>query len=94
MSLFKPVKQFFSFILSNKKLVAKVFFFGFMIDITYVVWMKAVSTGNPFLAGGASVLVSLPSLLGYLEIMENKRLIPHYLFGLFCGTVAGILFLS
>jgi len=60
----------------------------------YVIWIKSVESGNVWLAGVASVLLALPSLLGFLEITENKRMMAPYLLGLFCGTIFGISYLA
>ena len=71
----------------------KVFFFGFIIDIFYVVWIKSVAIGNVFLAGVSAVALAAPSLFGYLEIVDNRKMVYPYLFGLFCGTIfATVLF--
>ena len=67
----------------------KVFSFGFMIDIMYVLWIWSVGTGNVMLAGIAAVLLALPSLLGYLEIVDNRKMMIPYLSGLFLGSVTG-----
>jgi len=73
--------------IKSKKIYLKVFFFGFMIDLFYVVWIKSVATGSALLAGVAAVVLAAPGLLGYLEIVQNKKMMYPYLLGLFCGTV-------
>lgn len=67
----------------------KVFCFGFIIDLMYVVWILAVASGSPFLAGFAAVGLAIPSLLGYMEILSDKKMMYPYLFGLFLGTICG-----
>jgi hypothetical protein len=73
------------------KLALKVFCYGFLIDVMYVIWIKAVASGSALLAGTAAVGLTLPGLLGYMEILSNKKLMYPYLFGLFLGTVCGTL---
>lgn len=70
-------------------LALKVFCFGFIIDVMYVVWIKAVASGSAWLAGFAAVGLAAPGLFGYLEIVNNRKLIKFYLLGLFIGTVCG-----
>lgn len=89
--MLKLIKKFHNK-LSKKKLYFKVFFFGFILDFMYVMWLKAVNADNIFLAGLASVLVALPGLLGYLEITLNRKMMFPYLLGLFFGTVASVTF--
>ena len=67
--------------------VAKVFFYGFIIDFMYVLWFASVADDKVFLAGAAAVLLALPGLLGILSILENKKLAIPYLLGLACGTM-------
>jgi len=74
--------------------IVKVFFFGFLIDIMYVGWLKAVEADSLLLAGVASVGITLPGLLGILEIVDNKRMMIPYFMGLFFGTICGIIAFS
>lgn len=72
----------------------KVFVYGALIDIFYVVWIKSVALGNQWIAGLAAVLLATPSLFGYLEITKNKKLAIPYLLGLFVGTFLATLLSS
>lgn len=73
------------------RLALKMFSYGFAIDVFYVVWIRAVSSGSALLAGFAAVALASPALFGYLEIVGNRRLIKFYLLGLFFGTVCATL---
>lgn len=70
--------------------IAKVFAFGFTIDLAYVLWVRAVANGKSLLAGCASVLIATPALFGYVEVYENRIMAIPYLAGLFCGTVVAV----
>ena len=78
----------------NMSKYVKVFILGAIIDVMYVVWIQAVATGGEILAGFAAVGLALPSLLGYLEIVENKKMMIPYLLGLFTGTVLATMYLK
>ena len=62
---------------------------GFMIDILYVIWILAVASGSMWLASSASVAMAIPGLLGYMAILEDRKLMIPYLLGLFFGTMCG-----
>lgn len=71
------------------KTAIKVFCYGFIIDVMYVIWIKAVASGSAVLAGFAAVGLAMPGLYGYLEIVNNRKLVKFYLLGLFLGTICG-----
>lgn len=70
--------------------VCYVFLFGFVIDISYVVWVRSVAKGRKILAGLSSLLITAPALFGYYSVFHNLWLSIPYLLGLFIGTVIGL----
>jgi len=65
----------------------KVFVMGFLVDWTWVRWMRYVNEGSQIKAGFFSMAIAAPALLGYHEVMQDLTMGVFYLLGLFCGTV-------
>jgi len=70
--------------------VLKVFAFGVMIDVAFVLWTLGATRGSYIRAGTFSVLTSIPSVFGYIEIFDNRWMAIPWFFGLFIGTIVGI----
>lgn len=68
----------------------KLFAAGFVIDLLYVWYFKAVTAGHKLKAGTMSVLLAAPALFGFVEVSKDYTLAAPYLLGLFCGTIAAL----
>lgn len=72
------------------KEIAKLFFLGFLLDFFYIWWLRSINKDDMLLAAVASVLVMLVTLLGTIDIVEEKwRLVP-YLLGVATGTMVSM----
>ncbi len=69
----------------------KVFVYGFSIDFMSVLYVRGVQKNDYVLAVVANLLWTLPTLLGILSILANKKLITPYLVGATAGTVVSML---
>jgi hypothetical protein len=69
---------------------AYVFVLGFAVDYIWVRVVKNVTNAKPVVAATQSVVLALPGLLGFLEIVNNKHLIPAYLAGLWLGMYVSV----
>lgn len=63
------------------------FFAGFVIDVFYAFYVRAVVARRAFKAAFASVAMVLPSILGLTAIVGDNMLSIPYLAGLFAGTL-------
>ncbi len=70
--------------------VLKVFAYGLVLDIFYVLWVLSVHERAKIKAGIFSIFISAPAVLGIVEITSSIWLIIPYLAGIFVGTVVGL----
>ena len=69
----------------------KVFSFGLIIDLAYVLYIIAVTNDRYITAGVATAAVAAPGLFGYMAVYDNKILAIPYLLGLCVGTIVGMM---
>ncbi len=69
----------------------KVFAYGSMIDVMWVFYILMTSRQH---IGGAviiSMLMGIPAILGYMSIVDDRKMAVPYIFGLGFGTYLGML---
>ncbi len=69
-----------------------VFCLGAVIDVMYVLWIRAVNQRQIFRAGVYSIGIAAPGIFGYLEIVSDTLMAVPYLLGLALGTMATLRF--
>ncbi len=70
--------------------VGRVFLFGVIIDVMWVLYILATSQKRIFLAALVSMAMAVPAIFGIVEIVDDKIMAIPYVLGLGCGTVAGL----
>jgi len=68
----------------------KLFFFGFIIDVLYVLWFIAVADRKKITAGILSVGIYAPGIFGTIAVFEDRWAAVPYLSGAFFGVIAGM----
>ena len=76
--------------MANWRQYLRQFMYGFVLDFFYVYWFACVRDKNVLLAGLASACIALPSVLGYVAMFENRKMILPYILGLSLGSMAAV----
>lgn len=70
--------------------ILQVFFYGFLIDLMFILWFYAAESENYPAVCVTAVLLAAPSVYGIITIVNDTSLAPWYLFGLGVGSMAGV----